>query len=67
MAELTGEEYKVAYYVARGLNNKQIADLLQKSESTVKMQLRFAFRKAQVNSRTKLALWFIETYGRTIE
>jgi two-component system, NarL family, nitrate/nitrite response regulator NarL len=56
LAELTRREREIATDVAEGLANKDIARRRRISVHTVENHLRSIFRKAGVDSRTKLAL-----------
>ena len=53
---LTKREREVAMLVAKGLNNKDIAQKTELSESTVKTHLRSIFEKLNIHDRTSLAL-----------
>jgi DNA-binding NarL/FixJ family response regulator len=56
-AVLTAREIEVVRMVARGLRNKEIADLLSITEGTVKAHLRTIFEKLRIDSRTKLIVY----------
>jgi two-component system nitrate/nitrite response regulator NarL len=60
-AVLTAREIEVVRMVARGLRNKEIADLLSITEGTVKAHLRTIFEKLAIDSRTKLIVYARET------
>jgi DNA-binding NarL/FixJ family response regulator len=51
--ELTAREVQVLQLLAKGLANKQIADLLSITEHTVKDHLKSVFGKLQVEDRTE--------------
>lgn len=57
---LTNRELDVLKQVARGLSNKEIADVLYISEKTVKNHLTSIFQKLGVNDRTQAALFSIK-------
>lgn len=57
---LSQREVDVIKLMARGYNNRQIADLLFISEHTVKVHIRNIFRKIEVADRTNAVLWAIE-------
>jgi DNA-binding NarL/FixJ family response regulator len=56
--DLTDREREVLELVTRGLANKQIAQLLQISERTVKAHLGSIFTRIGVTDRTSAAIWF---------
>jgi DNA-binding CsgD family transcriptional regulator len=56
IAELAPREYQVALLAARGLSNPDIARQLGLARETVKQTLRRVYRKANVGSRTELAV-----------
>lgn len=58
IGELTPQERNVARLVATGLSNRQIAEQLFLSPNTIETHLRHIFQKADVTSRTQLALAF---------
>jgi DNA-binding NarL/FixJ family response regulator len=60
-AVLTTREIEVVRMVARGLRNKEIADLLSITEGTVKAHLRTIFEKLAIDSRMKLIVYARET------
>lgn len=57
---LSQREVDVIKLMARGYNNRQIADILFISEHTVKVHIRNIFRKIGVVDRTNAVLWAIE-------
>ena len=54
-ANLTPREHEVAVLVARGLSNKQIADVLVITEKTAKNHVQRVLDKVGVHSRAALA------------
>jgi DNA-binding NarL/FixJ family response regulator len=56
-AVMTTREIEVVRMVARGLRNKEIADLLSITEGTVKAHLRTIFEKLRIDSRMKLIVY----------
>jgi len=56
--DLTEREKQVARHVALGLSNKEIGQALSISYETVKEHVAHLLRKAGVNDRTQLALWW---------
>ena len=57
---LSQREVDVIKLMAKGHNNRQIADLLFISEHTVKVHIRNIFRKIDVTDRTNAVLWAID-------
>jgi len=55
--ELTEREQEVLRYVARGMANKQIAQLLDITEGTVKAHLGRIYQRLGVMERTSAAAW----------
>jgi len=53
---LTPREQDVAYYVAQGKSNKEIAVILDLSADTVKLHLNHIYRKLNIDNRVSLAL-----------
>ncbi|MDW6005367.1 response regulator [Vibrio mangrovi] len=60
---LTERELQILGEVAKGFRNKQIADRLFISESTVKVHMKSLLRKLCVPSRTAATVLFLERYG----
>jgi|AmaraimetFIIA100_FD_contig_61_2683531_length_450_multi_2_in_0_out_0_1 two-component system nitrate/nitrite response regulator NarL len=58
MTTLTSREQHVAQLVAKGLSNKEIARVLQRSEGTVKIHLHNIYEKLAIRNRTVLAIHF---------
>jgi DNA-binding NarL/FixJ family response regulator len=52
---LSGRELEVLNLIGRGLQNKQIAQVLQLSENTVKFHISTIYSKLNVNNRTEAA------------
>ena len=61
--ELTDREMQILKEVAKGLRNKQIADTLFISESTVKVHMKSLLKKLQVPSRIAATVLYLERYG----
>lgn len=57
---LTPQQFRVLKYLADGLMNKQIAELLDVSEGTVRAHVTAILRKLHVNSRTQAVLLVTE-------
>jgi DNA-binding NarL/FixJ family response regulator len=53
---LTPREWEVARLVARGLSNKEIAQMLGTSPGTVKLQVHWVLQKLGVSKRGDLVL-----------
>ncbi|MCG3729170.1 response regulator [Vibrio cincinnatiensis] len=62
-ALLTDREAQILAEVAKGFRNKQIADRLFISESTVKVHMKSLLKKLQVPSRTAATVLYLERYG----
>lgn len=60
---LTDRETQILRQVAKGLRNKQIADNLFISESTVKVHMKSLLKKLGVPSRTAATVLYLERYG----
>jgi len=60
---LTDRESQILREVARGFRNKQIADRLFISESTVKVHMKSLLKKLQVPSRTAATVLYLERFG----
>ncbi len=56
LAQLSGRERTVAFAVARGLSNKEVAGELYISLKTVDAHLQQIYRKLDIRSRTRLAV-----------
>ena len=61
--QLTEREMQILQEVAKGYRNKQIADQLFISESTVKVHMKSLLKKLQVASRTAATVLYLERYG----
>ncbi|MEZ8581965.1 response regulator [Vibrio splendidus] len=61
--QLTEREMQILQEVAKGYRNKQIADHLFISESTVKVHMKSLLKKLQVPSRTAATVLYLERYG----
>ncbi|NVD07929.1 response regulator [Vibrio sp. JPW-9-11-11] len=61
--QLTDRETQILQQVAKGLRNKQIADTLFISESTVKVHMKSLLKKLNVPSRTAATVLYLERYG----
>lgn len=58
--QLTPAEREVALLLLKGLSHKDIADVREVSERTVREQARSAYRKAGVGGRADLSAFFLE-------
>ncbi|HEB65137.1 MAG TPA: response regulator transcription factor [Chloroflexi bacterium] len=56
---LTEQETRVLALIARGMNNRQIAETLFISQNTVKTHVRHIFDKLHVADRTQAAIWAV--------
>ncbi|WP_371133759.1 response regulator [Vibrio japonicus] len=61
--ELTDREMQILKEVAKGYRNRQIADALFISESTVKVHMKSLLKKLKVPSRTVATVMYLERYG----
>ncbi len=57
---LTGSEQNVVIMLLKGLSFREIADLRETREKTVRQQASSVYRKAGLTSRNELAAWFFE-------
>ncbi|MCY6382728.1 helix-turn-helix transcriptional regulator [Hoeflea prorocentri] len=57
---LTGSEQEVVIMLLKGLSFREIAELRETREKTVRQQASSVYRKAGVASRNELAAWFFE-------
>jgi DNA-binding NarL/FixJ family response regulator len=55
---ITEREMEIVKFVADGLNNREIAELLCISRHTVKTHVQRVYQKLHISSRIKLAFWF---------
>ena len=58
--ELTAAEAEIGLFLLKGLSHKEIADLRQTSERTVREQSRALYRKAGLSGRSALSAFFLE-------
>jgi len=59
--DLTNTEWKITREVGRGASNKEIADVLNLSEGTVRNYLSIILNKLELRDRTQLAIWAVQT------
>lgn len=57
---LTGAESEVGLLLLKGLSHKEVADVRQTSERTVREQSRSLYRKAGLGGRASLSAFFLE-------
>ncbi|PRQ62694.1 response regulator [Vibrio sp. V01_P9A10T6] len=62
---LTDRETQILKEVAKGYRNKQIADRLFISESTVKVHMKSLLKKLRVPSRTAATILYLERYSES--
>ena len=60
IASLTNRELEVLIHVANGLFNKEIANILNITERTVKNHISNIFKKIDVSDRTQAAVFAIK-------
>ena len=58
--QLTASEQDVVIGMLKGLSFREIAELRETREKTVRQQASSVYQKAGVNSRNELAAWFFE-------
>ena len=58
---LTKTEWKLIFQVEKGASNKEIADVLNLSEGTVRNYLSAILNKLNLRDRTQLAIWAVQT------
>jgi two-component system nitrate/nitrite response regulator NarL len=59
-ASITNREMSILRLLIRGEPNKIIAFQLNVTESTIKVQMKFLFKKINVGNRTKAAIWALD-------
>ncbi len=59
--ELTPTQVKVVQLVARGLSNREIAEIMNVSQRTIESHVSNMLAKTSLHNRTELARWAIET------
>jgi DNA-binding NarL/FixJ family response regulator len=59
--ELTPTEAKVIQYVARGMSNREIAEVMGVSQRTVESHVSNMLSKTGLHNRTELARWALES------
>jgi two-component system, NarL family, nitrate/nitrite response regulator NarL len=64
LSRLSERERQIAYYVARGMKNKDIGHSLSISENTVKRHLQSIFTKTGARDRLELAVLALSEVGR---
>jgi DNA-binding NarL/FixJ family response regulator len=64
LSRLSDRERQIAYYVARGLKNKDIGQTLNISENTVKRHLQSIFAKTGSRDRLELAVLALSEAGK---
>jgi DNA-binding NarL/FixJ family response regulator len=67
LEQLTEGEMNVLRYVAQGLDNREIAEQLSLSESTIANRLRDIYQKLYVNNRTQAALYALRRGWATLD
>jgi DNA-binding NarL/FixJ family response regulator len=64
--ELTPRELDLVRGVVAGKSNKEIGSYLHLSEGTIKEYMSKLFRKLNLDSRTKIAVWAVKTLGLSL-
>jgi two-component system nitrate/nitrite response regulator NarL len=57
ISSLTAREKEILQCITRGQSNKQIANVLNISEGTVKVHVKHLLKKLDLHSRTEAAVW----------
>jgi two-component system nitrate/nitrite response regulator NarL len=60
MPDLTPRELEIISFMAEGQSNKTIADGLNLTEASIKVQIRKLLRKLGATNRTQAAIWAVE-------
>lgn len=60
--DLSEKELDIASYVAKGLNNKEISEVLFLSEGTVRNYISNILDKLELRDRTQLAIYYLNNY-----
>ncbi|MFM2394963.1 MAG: hypothetical protein RLZZ546_2946 [Bacteroidota bacterium] len=60
LEKLTDHQMQILKHVSHGLLNKEIADLLNVSEGTIKVQITTIYKKLQVNNRVEASALFFK-------
>lgn len=71
IAQLSKKEHELIYWVAQGLNNKEIAQEMHFSEGTIRNYLSEILDKLEIRDRTQLAIYYFKNiegldYGQPI-
>lgn len=61
--DLSGKELNIVEQVAKGLNNKEIGEVLFLSEGTVRNYISSILDKLELRDRTQLAIYYLRNYG----
>ena len=61
----TKREWEIVKLVAKGLKNKEIAENLNLSEGTIKVNCVNIFRKINAKNRTELAAYYFSRFKQT--
>ena len=61
---LTAADWRLLQSLNQGLSNKDLADLICKSEFTVRNKLSLLYKKINVSSRNQAAFWYRENLLR---
>lgn len=60
IAELSEKDHELIYWVAQGLNNKEIAEKMHFSEGTIRNYLSEILDKLSIRDRTQLAIYYFK-------
>lgn len=62
LAQLTEKENELIYWVAEGLNNKEIAQQMHFSEGTIRNYVSIILEKLELRDRTQLAIYYFKHF-----
>lgn len=57
---LSPSEIEISFLILKGLSNKEIAEVRETTESTVRLQCSAIYKKSSLGSRSELAAFFME-------
>lgn len=63
---ISPKEHSIAELVARGLNNKQVAEALGTTEHMVKNHMRFLYDLSGMSNRTEFSSWWLANHNAAL-